>query len=54
MFCNWSGYAGIVLVAFRGRIISDPLDALANWNPDDANPCLWSGVHCVDSKVQVL
>lgn len=45
---------GLALLKFRERITSDPFGALANWNPNDSNPCKWYGVHCVDDKVQTL
>ncbi|KAL4349152.1 hypothetical protein AHAS_Ahas10G0013400 [Arachis hypogaea] len=45
---------GIALLEFRARITSDPYFALANWNPNDCDPCKWFGVRCVDGKVQTL
>ncbi|KAK8472553.1 hypothetical protein PHAVU_002G238900 [Phaseolus vulgaris] len=45
---------GLSLLEFRGRITSDPFHALANWNPNDCNPCKWFGVSCVDGKVRML
>ncbi|KAK8580599.1 hypothetical protein V6N12_070861 [Hibiscus sabdariffa] len=45
---------GSALLQFRARIGSDPYGALLNWNSNDTTPCMWSGVHCVDSKVQML
>ncbi|KAK7247172.1 hypothetical protein RIF29_42049 [Crotalaria pallida] len=45
---------GLALLEFRVRITSDPYGSLANWNPSDCDPCKWSGVHCVDGKVQML
>ncbi|MED6155055.1 hypothetical protein PIB30_002271 [Stylosanthes scabra] len=45
---------GIALLEFRARITSDPYFALANWDPNDCDPCKWFGVHCVDGKVQSL
>ncbi|KAL5576523.1 hypothetical protein UlMin_018222 [Ulmus minor] len=45
---------GLVLVAFRGRINSDPFGALENWNSNDDDHCSWSGVLCVDGEVQML
>jgi len=45
---------GLSLLEFRGRITSDPFHALANWNPNDCNPCQWFGVRCVDGKVRTL
>ncbi|OIV95239.1 hypothetical protein TanjilG_21629 [Lupinus angustifolius] len=45
---------GLALLEFRARITSDPYVALANWNPNDCDPCKWFGVYCVDGKVQML
>ncbi|KAJ8761481.1 hypothetical protein K2173_001614 [Erythroxylum novogranatense] len=45
---------GLVLLAFRARVNSDPFGAFSDWNPRDSNPCSWSGVHCVADKVQIL
>ncbi|XP_022723980.1 protein MALE DISCOVERER 2-like isoform X2 [Durio zibethinus] len=45
---------GLALLELRARIESDPYGALANWNSNDSTPCMWLGVHCVDSKVQML
>ncbi|KAF1867367.1 hypothetical protein Lal_00049796 [Lupinus albus] len=45
---------GLALLEFRVRINSDPYGSLANWNPNDCDPCEWSGIHCVDGKVQML
>ncbi|XP_057986176.1 protein MALE DISCOVERER 2 isoform X1 [Hevea brasiliensis] len=45
---------GLILLEFRARVSSDPFGAFANWNCNDNNPCLWSGVHCVAGKVQIL
>ncbi|KAF5729178.1 LRR receptor-like serine/threonine-protein kinase MRH1 [Tripterygium wilfordii] len=45
---------GLVLLEFRARVTSDPSNALANWDPNDGNPCSWLGVSCVDGKVQML
>lgn len=46
--------AGLALLEFRDRITFDPHGALANWNPNDCDPCEWFGVHCVDGNVQML
>ncbi|XP_010538565.1 PREDICTED: protein MALE DISCOVERER 2-like isoform X2 [Tarenaya hassleriana] len=43
---------GFALSKFRARIDSDPHGALANWDGDKV--CSWSGVNCVDGKVQML
>ncbi|XVF87320.1 hypothetical protein PTKIN_Ptkin18bG0110800 [Pterospermum kingtungense] len=45
---------GLALLEFRSRIESDPYGAFENWNSNDSTPCMWLGVHCVDSKVQML
>ncbi|XP_021812158.1 protein MALE DISCOVERER 2-like isoform X1 [Prunus avium] len=45
---------GLTLLSFRENIKFDPFGALENWSPNDSDPCLWKGVHCVDSKVQIL
>nr|XP_017233188.1 PREDICTED: protein MALE DISCOVERER 1-like [Daucus carota subsp. sativus] len=45
---------GLVLLAFRAAVEMDPQGAFRDWNPDDCNPCMWSGVHCVDGQVQML
>ena len=50
----WNGNVGLVLLAFRAAVEMDPQGALRDWNPDDCNPCMWSGVHCVDGQVQML
>lgn len=44
----------MTLLAFRENIKFDPFGALENWSPNDGDPCLWTGVHCVDNKVQML
>lgn len=48
--------AGLALLRFRERVVSDPFGALANWN--DAvgvvNPCSWHGVECSDGNVVSL
>ncbi|KAK9267971.1 hypothetical protein L1049_010408 [Liquidambar formosana] len=45
---------GFALLEFRATVGSDPYGTFANWNPNDGDPCMWSGVHCVDGKVQML
>lgn len=52
--CNWNQSAGLALLEFRGRVAYDPYGVFDNWNPKDNDPCKWSGVHCVDGKLQVL
>lgn len=46
--------AGLALLNFRARITSDPFGALVNWEPQDSDHCMWSGVKCVDDKVEIL
>lgn len=46
--------AGLALLEFRTRITFDPYVALANWNPNECDPCKWFGVYCVDGEVQML
>lgn len=45
---------GLALLEIRERIENDPFGAFANWNANNSEPCLWSGVQCVDGKVQML
>ncbi|KAL3520003.1 hypothetical protein ACH5RR_018152 [Cinchona calisaya] len=45
---------GLALLEFRGRVTSDPFRTFASWNPNDKDPCMWLGVHCVDGEVQML
>ncbi|XP_062162449.1 protein MALE DISCOVERER 2-like isoform X1 [Alnus glutinosa] len=45
---------GLALLEFQARIDWDPYRALENWSPNDADPCMWSGVSCVDGEVQML
>lgn len=52
--CNWNGSAGLALLEFRARVDYDPYGAFANWNRIDNDPCLWSGVYCVNGKVEKL
>ena len=44
----------MALLAFRDNIKFDPLGALENWSPNDGDPCQWTGVYCVNNKVQIL
>ncbi|XP_010437653.1 PREDICTED: receptor protein kinase-like protein At4g34220 [Camelina sativa] len=39
---------GVLLLAFKYSILSDPLSVLRNWNYEDATPCLWTGVTCTE------
>ncbi|KAK6124232.1 hypothetical protein DH2020_041984 [Rehmannia glutinosa] len=45
---------GLALLQVRAKIVFDPFGALANWNANDCDPCMWSGVECLDSKVVML
>ncbi|CAK9152617.1 unnamed protein product [Ilex paraguariensis] len=45
---------GLALLDFRDRVGSDPYGAFANWSANDSDPCLWSGVICVDGKVHMV
>ncbi|XP_047947841.1 protein MALE DISCOVERER 2-like isoform X1 [Salvia hispanica] len=45
---------GLALFHFRAKLDFDPFGALANWNPDDRDPCMWSGIECVDGNVVLL
>ena len=50
-------FAGLALLRFKERIVSDPFDALKNWKDDDGGVighCSWSGVECSDGKVVIL
>uniref|UniRef100_A0A1D1YWF7 Putative LRR receptor-like serine/threonine-protein kinase At4g37250 n=1 Tax=Anthurium amnicola TaxID=1678845 RepID=A0A1D1YWF7_9ARAE len=37
---------GVLLLAFKYSVLSDPLSVLSSWNYDDATPCAWNGVAC--------
>ncbi|KAL1224788.1 Protein MALE DISCOVERER 2 [Cardamine amara subsp. amara] len=45
---------GFALLKFRARLNSDPYGTLENWNVSGNDLCSWSGVTCVDGKVQIL
>ncbi|XP_052147287.1 protein MALE DISCOVERER 2-like isoform X1 [Oryza glaberrima] len=45
---------GMALLELRERVEADPHGALRDWDPADATPCRWSGVHCFDGKVEIL
>ncbi|XP_042438271.1 probable LRR receptor-like serine/threonine-protein kinase At1g63430 [Zingiber officinale] len=34
------------LGAFKNAISDDPFSRLSDWNPNDENPCKWTGVRC--------
>ncbi|KAJ4977447.1 hypothetical protein NE237_002553 [Protea cynaroides] len=52
--CRSLNIEGLALLEFCARVDSDPFGAFANWIPSDNDPCMWTGVHCVDGKVQML
>ena len=35
------------------RVDCDPYGTFSNGNSSDSDACMWLGVHCVDSKVQI-
>ncbi|KAE8693335.1 putative LRR receptor-like serine/threonine-protein kinase [Hibiscus syriacus] len=41
-------------LASLASILSDPLQALQNWNSSDQTPCSWNRVTCVNSRVTAL
>ncbi|CAN4116599.1 unnamed protein product [Withania somnifera] len=45
---------GFALFGFKLNVDSDPNGVLENWNADHCDPCMWSGVECLDGKVQTL
>ncbi|CAN0863926.1 Probable LRR receptor-like serine/threonine-protein kinase At4g37250 [Linum grandiflorum] len=45
---------GVLLLSFKFSILNDPLNSLANWNPDDQTPCFWNGVACSQNNVVSL
>ncbi|GFZ06148.1 leucine-rich repeat protein kinase family protein [Actinidia rufa] len=45
---------GWVLLEFSAIVDDDPYGAFANWDANDNNPCMWSGVHCVNGNIQKL
>uniref|UniRef100_A0A0E0JFE5 Leucine-rich repeat-containing N-terminal plant-type domain-containing protein n=1 Tax=Oryza punctata TaxID=4537 RepID=A0A0E0JFE5_ORYPU len=45
---------GMALLELKERVEADPHGALRDWDPTDATPCRWSGVHCFDGKVEIL
>lgn len=49
-----NGNAGSALFQFRAKLDLDPLGALSNWKPDDSDPCMWSGIECVNGSVVMM
>lgn len=45
---------GLALLEFRSGVEVDPHGELETWDPNDDDPCNWSGVHCVDGSVHTL
>ncbi|XP_051125216.1 protein MALE DISCOVERER 2-like [Andrographis paniculata] len=45
---------GLALFQFRSKVEADPFGAFANWNPNDCDPCMWSGIECLDGQVVTL
>ncbi|PIN18837.1 Serine/threonine protein kinase [Handroanthus impetiginosus] len=45
---------GLALFQFQGKVNFDPYGALANWNPNDSDPCMWLGIECVGGEVVTL
>ncbi|KAK9109307.1 hypothetical protein Sjap_017367 [Stephania japonica] len=37
---------GVLLLAFKYSVLSDPLSTLQNWNYEDQTPCPWTGITC--------
>ncbi|OVA02100.1 Protein kinase domain [Macleaya cordata] len=52
--CQSLNLEGLTLLEFRANVDNDPNGVFENWNPNDSDPCIWIGVHCVDGKVQIL
>ncbi|KAL9146218.1 hypothetical protein ABFS82_13G095800 [Erythranthe guttata] len=52
--CSSLNSEGTALLHFRAKVEFDPSGALSNWNADDCDPCMWSGVECLDGQVVML
>ncbi|KAG8365542.1 hypothetical protein BUALT_Bualt18G0115900 [Buddleja alternifolia] len=52
--CLSLNFEGLALLQFRAKVEFDPYGALANWDPNECDPCMWSGVHCLNGKVHML
>jgi hypothetical protein len=48
--------AGLALLRFRERVVSDPFGALCNWKDEDGvvDSCSWFGIECSDGNVVAL
>jgi len=45
---------GLALLELKARVEADPHGAFQDWDPMDKSPCSWSGVRCLDGKVEIL
>lgn len=45
---------GLALLELKARVEADPHGAFQDWDPMDSSPCRWSGVRCLDGKVEIL
>lgn len=45
---------GLALLGFKLNVDYDPNGVLESWNADHCDPCMWSGVECLDGEVQML
>ncbi|KAG8390135.1 hypothetical protein BUALT_Bualt01G0052000 [Buddleja alternifolia] len=55
-FCWSLNDEGVALLRFKEKIVSDPYEALSNWNDEVGveNPCSWFGVECSQGYVVML
>ncbi|XP_051129115.1 protein MALE DISCOVERER 1-like isoform X1 [Andrographis paniculata] len=52
--CCFLNSEGLALLQFRSMVDFDPSGTLEDWDPNDCNPCAWSGIECVDGDVVML
>ncbi|CAL4958892.1 unnamed protein product [Urochloa decumbens] len=45
---------GLALLELKAKVETDPHGAFQDWDPMDSSPCSWSGVRCLDGKVEIL
>ncbi|CAO2205200.1 unnamed protein product [Urochloa humidicola] len=45
---------GLALLELKAKVETDPHGAFQDWDPMDSSPCSWSGVQCLDGKVEIL